>query len=139
MYIRVLAVAAIGMFGGAGAGALTFGWDASMATGSSFIGSTRSWWPLAAAFGALSGAVFGVALGLCISLARVGTLPSTIAGTVVGAVGVAAILFAGEDAAYWRLRSVPSRAAPLMLSLLIWALLGLLLNAVGKSSDARRE
>src|SRR5919112_1503821 len=105
MFIRVLVAAAVGIFGGAGAGALTFGWDASMAAGSSFIGPTRGWWPLAAAFGATSGAVFGLALGLYISLARVGTLPSALAGIAVGAVGAVAILAAGEGAAYWRLRS----------------------------------
>ncbi|MBA2732011.1 MAG: hypothetical protein H0U54_03855, partial [Acidobacteria bacterium] len=63
MLIRGLVGAAIGILGGAGAGALTFGWDASMAVGSSFIGPTRGWWPLAATAGAAGGAVFGLILG----------------------------------------------------------------------------
>lgn len=138
MYKRALAAAAVGTLGGAAAGALTFGWDASMAAGSSFIGPTRDWWPLAAAVGALGGAVFGLALGLSVSLGRAGTLPSALAGVAVGAVGAVAILAAGEAVAYWRLRSAFSRAAPLLLSLLLWALLGLLLAAAGKSADAGR-
>jgi len=83
-------------------------------------------------------AVFGLALGLCVSLSRAGTLPSALAGVAVGAVGAVAILAAGEGVAFWRLRSAFSRAAPLLLSLLLWALLGLLLGAAGKSTDAGR-
>jgi len=139
MLIRALAGAIIGILGGAGAGALTLGWDASMAAGSSFIGPTRDWWPLAAIVGALGGAVFGLALGLYISLAGVGARPSTMAGSVVGVIGVLAMFSAGENMAYWRLRSVSSRVAPIILSLIIWAALGLLLNAVAsKLSHAER-
>ena len=130
MLIRGLVGAAIGILGGAGAGALTFGWDASMFVGSSFLlGSSRDWWPLAAWVGALSGAALGLALGLYISLAGVGAPRSAIAGGVAGAIGAVVMLSTGEGCGYWRTRSVPSRVAPLMLSLIIWALLGLLLRA----------
>lgn len=139
MLIRSLVGAGIGILGGAGAGAFTLGWDASMAVGSSFIGPTRDWWPLAAIVGALGGAMFGLILGLYISLTASGALQSAMVGSVVGIIGVVVMFFTGENIAYWRLRSVSSRAAPLMLSLIIWAVLGLLLSAVAsKLSHTKR-
>jgi hypothetical protein len=68
-------------------------------------------------------------LGLYISLAKVGIRGSAIAGAVVGMIGVMALLL---DIApgYAELRSIPARVAPLMLSLMIWVLLGLLLCVV---------
>jgi len=130
MFIRSLVGAAIGILGGAGAGALTFAWDASMAVGSSWIGATRNWWPLAAYFGALAGALFGLALGLCISLAQLRPGPSAIIGCVVGVIGAVAMLSLSEGAPFWQLRSVFARIAPLILSVMTWTLLGLLLGPV---------
>ena len=130
MLIRSFVGTVIGILGGAGAGALTLGWDASMAVGSSFIGATRDWWPVVVAMaGAIGGAVFGLALGLYISLTGIGMLRSAIAGGVVGVIGIVVMLPSGDHATFWWLRSVPSRAAPLLLSLIIWGLLGLLISA----------
>ena len=129
MVIRGLIGAAIGVLGGAIAGALTFGWDASMAVGSSWIGPTRDWWPLAAYFGAFAGAVFGVSLGLYISLADVGMRRSAIAGGVVGVIEVIALL-SNPSGGIEQLRSIPSQVGPMMLSLIIWVVIGLLLGAV---------
>ncbi len=140
MLIRGLVGAVVGIMGGASAGALTLGWDASMAVGSSFIGPTRDWWPLAAIVGALGGAVFGLTLGLYISLTGIGVRPSALVGSVAGMIGIVVMFSTGEDVAYWRLRSVYSRAAPIMLSLIIWVGLGMLLSVVAsKLSHAKRE
>ena len=129
MLIRGLVGAAIGILLGAGAGALTFGWDGSLAVGSSWIGPTRNFWPLAAYSGAVAGAVFGVSLGLYIIFAGIGIRWAAVAGGVVGMIGVMALWFMRSDVDE-QLRSTFARIGPLVLSLVIWVLLGLLLSAV---------
>ena len=129
LLIRGLIGAAIGVLGGAAAGGLTFGWDTSMAEGSSWLGPTRNWWPLAAYYGALLGAAFGVSLGLYISLRAVRTGAAAITGGVVGLAGVI-FLWSNASGVDAELRSMPARVGPLMLSLIIWVLIGLLLSAV---------
>lgn len=130
MFIRGLIGAIIGAVGGAAVGALTLGWDASMAIGSSWIGPTRDWWPLSAMFGALAGATFGLALGLYISLAVVGMRRAFILGCGVGSLGVFVLIVVEFGNPFWWLRSVPSRIGPLLLSTTSWALIGLLLSVI---------
>ena len=132
MLIRGIVCAAIGILSGAGAGALTLGWDASMAVGSSWIGPTRNFWPVHAYFGALAGAAFGGGLGLYMILASIGIRRASITGGVVGMIGVMVLLStrSGVDA---QLRSIPASIGPLMLSLLIWVLIGLLLGVVASN------
>ena len=127
--IRSLVCAAIGILGGAGAGALTFGWDTSMAIGSSWIGPSRNFWPVVAYVGALAGAAFGGSLGLYIILAGIGIRRAAIAGGVVGMIG-AVVLLSGRSGVDEELRSIPASIGPPLLSLVIWVLIGLLLSAV---------
>lgn len=119
MLIRSLLCAVIGILGGSLCGALTLGWDASMAEGSTWLGPAHDWWPLLAYVGALAGAAFGLSLGLFVSLAQVRMRGSAISGAVVGMIGVMALL---NDIAggYPELRSIPARLAPLILSLMLW-------------------
>ncbi|HSB29605.1 MAG TPA: hypothetical protein VLE19_17190, partial [Pyrinomonadaceae bacterium] len=129
MLIRSLVCAIIGTLLGGFGGALILGWDASMVVGSTWLGPARDWWPLSAYVGALAGAAFGLCLGLCISLVQMGVRMSVIAGAVIGMIGVIVLLsdISGGDP---QLRSIPSRVAPLLLSLIVWILLGLLLSVV---------
>ena len=129
MLMRGLVGAIIGILGGSAAGALTFGWDASMAVGSSFMGPARNWWPLAAIAGAVGGAAFGLIFGLFICLANIGKAMSAILGCIVGVVGVAIMGAVADGSASWQFRSITSRFAPPVLMVMLWALLGLLLAA----------
>ena len=129
MLIRSLVCALIGALVGAVGGALILGWDASMAEGSSWLGPTRDFWPLLAYVGALAGAPLGLALGLYISLTRAGAGVSAIVGGIVGLIGVF-VLLSNISGGNPELRSIPSRLGPLMLSLIIWALIGLLLSVI---------
>jgi len=129
MLISSLVCALIGTFLGSLGGALILGWDASMAEGSSWIGPTRDFWPLAAYVGALAGAAFGLSLGLYISLTRAGFGVSAIVGGIVGIIGVL-VLVSNISGGNAELRSLPSRVGPLMLSLIIWVLIGLLLAVI---------
>jgi hypothetical protein len=54
---------------------------------------------------------------------------AAIAGAIVGMIGIIALLLNiwGD---YEELRSIPARLAPLILSLIIWVLLGVLLGLV---------
>jgi len=127
--ISSLVCALIGTFVGSLGGALILGWDASMAEGSSWIGPTRDFWPFAAYVGALAGAPFGLSLGLYISLTRAGFGVSAIVGGIVGIIGVL-VLLSNVSLDDQQFRSIPSRVAPLMLSLIIWVLIGLLLSVI---------
>ena len=133
MFLRGLVCAVIGIFGGGAAGALTFGWDTSMFVGSSWMGPARNWWTLAAIVGALGGAAFGLILGLVICLANIGKGLSAILGCMVGIVGVAVMESLGESVFYWQMRSVTSRFAPPILSLILWTLLAQLLAAAANN------
>ncbi len=126
---RGLAGAIIGILTGAAAGALTFGLDASLDVGSSFIGPTRNWWPLAAMVGAAGGAVFGLALGLFVAIVRVANLVTLAVGGLIGGFGALVILLLNSELS-WSQRSLPSRIMPLLLSLLIWPLIGLLIKKI---------
>jgi len=129
MLIRSLVSALIGTLLGSFGGALILGWDASMSEGYSWIGPTRDFWPFAAYVGALAGAPFGLALGLYISLTRAGAGVSAIVGGIVGVIGVLVLLsnISGGEPEF---RSILSRVAPMMLSLIIWVLIGLLLSVI---------
>jgi hypothetical protein len=129
MLIRSLVCAVIGIVGGSICGALILGWDVSMAEGSTFLGPARDEWPVAAYFGALAGAAFGLSLGLYISLAHVRVRGSAIAGAVIGMIGVIVLLF-DISGGLRQLRSLPARVSPLILSVIVWVLLGLLLRVV---------
>ena len=129
MLIRRIVCATIGVLSGAAAGALTLGWDASMALGSALVGSTRNFWPIHAYVGALAGAAFGLILGLYIVLAGIGIRRAAIAGSVIGMIGVM-VLWSTRSGVDAQLRSTPASIAPLMLSLVIWVLIGLLLSVV---------
>jgi hypothetical protein len=119
----------IGTLGGASAGGLTFGLDASMYVGSSWIGPTKDWWPLHALFGAAVGAAGGLALGLYISRADFRVRSGIVAGGILGLIGAGAILFLESDFS-WQLRSWGSHILPLLLSLICWALIGLVVSLV---------
>src|ERR1041385_6661135 len=114
MLIRAIICAAIGVFTGGAAGAFILGWDASMAVGSSWIGPTRDFWPLAAYVGGLAGAAFGLSLGLYLCLAGIGMRGAAIAGAVIGLIGVMVLLSnpSGGDS---QLRSMPSQVGPMIL------------------------
>ena len=129
MLIRSLLCAVIGVLGGSLCGALILGWNASLAEGSSFFGPAHDWWPIFAYVGALAGAAVGLGLGLCISLGQLEMRGAAIAGAIVGMIGIIALLLNiwGD---YEELRSIPARLAPLILSLIIWVLLGVLLGLV---------
>jgi hypothetical protein len=129
-FVRALSRAAVGALTGAAAGGLSFGLDASLDVGSSFIGATRDWWPLAAVFGALAGAVVGAGVGLYIGLSGLGRRAGVIVGCLVGVLGGLVLLFMNSDRFSWHLRSVPARLAPLLVSLFGWALIGLFLSRI---------
>ena len=124
-----IAAGLVGAFIGALAGALTFGLDASLNVGSSFIGLTRNWWPLHAMVGAAGGAVAGLALGLFLALVRVGHLVTLAFAGLIGGFGALVILSLNSEFS-WSQRSLPSRILPLLLSLLMWPLIGLLLRSI---------
>ena len=124
-----IAAVVVGAFTGALAGGLTFGLDASLDVGSSFIGPTRDWWPLHAMVGAAAGAVFGLALGLFLALVRVGNLVTLIVAGLIGGFGALVILSLNSEFS-WSQRPLASRIMPLLLSLLMWPLIGLLLRSL---------
>ena len=125
---KITAVA-VGAFTGALAGAVTLGLDASLDVGSSFIGPTRDWWPLHAMVGAAGGAVFGLALGLFLALVQVDKLVTLVVAGLIGAFGVLVILLLNSGFS-WSQRSLPAQVMPLLLSLLIWPLIGIVIRAI---------
>ena len=124
-----IAAVLVGALTGALAGAVTLGLDASLDVGSSFIGPTRDWWPLHAMVGAAGGAVAGLALGLFLALVRVDNLVTLAVAGLIGAFGVLVILLLNSGFS-WSQRSLPAQVMPLMLSLLIWPLIGILIRAI---------
>lgn len=120
----------VGAFTGALAGALTLGLDASLDVGSSFFGPTRNWWPLHAMAGAFGGAVFGLGLGLFLAIVRVSNLVTLAVAGLIGGFGALVLLAMNSDRLAWTQRSLPAQVMPLMLSLLIWPLIGLVIRAI---------
>lgn len=94
-FIRGFAGALIGSVTGAAAGALTFGWDQSLAIESTWIGPGRNFWPLAAEAGAFLGALFGLALGLFITLLKLRVHIGLVVGYAVGISGALFMVFDG--------------------------------------------
>lgn len=121
--------ALVGALTGAVAGGLTLGLDASLEVGSSFIGPTRNWWRLAAMVGALGGAAVGLGLGLFLALVRVGNLTTLAVSGLIGGFGALVLLLMISEFS-WSQRSLQSRIMPLLLSLLIWPLIGLLIRSI---------
>src|SRR2546421_6750980 len=113
MFARGITGAIIGALTGAGAGALTFGFDASLDVGSSFIGPTKDWWLLAAIVGAIGGAVVGLGFGLYITLSRAGRIGTLIVASLIGGFGALLLLVMNWDRFAWYERSVLARVAPL--------------------------
>jgi len=127
---RIAAAVVVGALTGALAGALTFGLDASLDVGSSFFGPTRNWWPLHAMVGAAGGAVFGLALGLFLALVRVGNLVTLAVAGLIGGFGALVLLGMNSDRLGWNQRSPPAQVMPLLLSLLIWPLMGVVIRKI---------
>jgi len=130
MLIRSLVCSVIGILGGGLGGALILGWDTALdMRRGGLLGPPGDWWPLAAYFGGLGGAVCGLCLGLYISLAQAGIRWSVIAGVVVGIIGVM-VLLSLRSPLDTDFRSLPSQVAPLMLSVIVWALISFVLSLV---------
>ena len=130
--IRSLVTAILGLLAGAFAGAFTFGWNTSMAEGSSWIGPTREFWPMSAYVGGLLGAGVGVALGLFVSLAGLRIRTAALSGGLVGMIGAAA-LWSDIGQVDSDLRTLPALIGPLVLSILLWVLIAVILSAVSSS------
>ena len=81
-------------------------------------------------FGALAGAVVGAGFGLYIALSGVGQRTGLIVGCLVGSFGALVLLFMNYDRFSWYLRSVPARVAPLLVSVVSWALIGLFISFI---------
>src|SRR5438128_423083 len=109
MLVRGFLGTIIGGLMGAISGAVSFGLDTSLDAGSSFIGATRAWWPLAAMFGAGGGALIGLVFGLYIAISGVGPRTGLIVGSLIGVFGALVLLLLNYDRYSWYLRSVPAR------------------------------
>lgn len=132
MIIRSFVSAILGLLAGAFVGAFTFGWNASLAEGSSWIGPTRDFWPMSAYLGGLLGAGVGIALGLFVSLAGLRIRTAALAGGLVGMIG-AATLWSDIGQVDSDLRTLPALIGPLVLSILLWVLLAIILSAVSSN------
>ena len=133
MVTRAIFVSIVGVLAGAAVGAVTFGWDAWLDVGSSFIGLTSNWWPLHAMVGGLGGAVFGLLLGL-FTLTRVHRVFCFLVGCLIGLLGAVVLLFMNADRLGWQQRSVPAQIAPLLLSGGSWAVIGWLIGLTKSKS-----
>lgn len=133
MVARAVFVSLGGILAGAAAGAVTFGWDAWLDVGSSFIGLTSNWWPLDAMVGGFGGAVLGLLLGL-FSLTGVSRQVCFLVGCSIGFFGAVVLLFMNIDRLGWQQRSVGSQVAPLLLSVASWAAIGWLLSLTKSKS-----
>ena len=127
MVARAVFVSLGGILAGAAVGAVTFGWDAWLDVGSSFIGLTSNWWPLHAMVGGFAGAVFGLLLAL-FTLTRFDRLACLLVGCLIGSLGAVVLLFMNADRLGWQQRSVIAQVAPLLLSVASWAAIGWLIG-----------
>jgi hypothetical protein len=115
---KLLAVL-VGLVSGALCGGPLFGIPTYMDTSSGFLGTARSWTPLAVIAGSICGGLTGIVIGLIVAIVSAGKGYGALAGFLVG-VCVAAYLLVDVSADDWQVQIVAFGSIPLS------ALVGLL-------------